>query len=229
MPDKTIIRMLLVAGALCGSHAVHDPSPASAQDAGAPVTTAVPPADARTTRIVDAADAFLATLGDEQKAAVLFDFTDAEQRARWSNLPEGIFRRTGVAWGDMDQAQRTALMDLLGAVLGPEGVENVREQMAADDALTAPDGAPVRFGSAYYHVSFLGRPSTASPWTLQFGGHHLAINATVVGPNVTPSPSLTGGQPLKFISAGPSTSSLRRRSRAPRSWAASRTRSAGRR
>jgi hypothetical protein len=37
---------------------------------------------------------------------------------------------------------------------------------------------------------------------LQFGGHHLAINATVVGPHVALSPSLTGGQPLKFLSDG---------------------------
>ena len=37
---------------------------------------------------------------------------------------------------------------------------------------------------------------------LQFGGHHLAINATVVGPNVTLSPSLTGGQPLRFTTDG---------------------------
>ena len=32
----------------------------------------------------------------------------------------------------------------------------------------------------------------------QFGGHHLVINATVVGSNITLSPCLTGGQPLKF-------------------------------
>ena len=202
MLGKTIVRSFLIAAAFYGAHSVHDPSPASAQDAGAPVTTTVPPADAQTNRIVDAANAFLATLSDEQKAAVFFDFKDAEQRARWSNLPEGIFERTGVAWGGMDEAQRTALVDLLGAVLGPEGVENVQEQMAADDALTAPGGAPVKFGSGYYYVSFSGQPSTTSPWMLQFGGHHLAINATVVGPNVTLSPSLTGGQPLRFISDG---------------------------
>jgi hypothetical protein len=133
---------------------------------------------------------------------VLFDFKNAEQRVRWSNLPEGIFKRAGVAWGGTDEAQRAAMMDLLGAVLGPEGVENAQEQMAADDALPMPEGAPVKFGSEYYYVSFSGQPSTTSPWMLQFGGHHLAINATVVGPNVTLSPSLTGGQPLKFMSDG---------------------------
>ena len=85
MLDRTIVRSFLTAAAFCGVHSVHDPSPASAQDVDAPVTTTVPPADARTTRIVDAADALLATLGDGQKAAVLFDFKNAEQRVRWSN------------------------------------------------------------------------------------------------------------------------------------------------
>ncbi len=55
----------------------------------------------------------------------------------------------------------------------------------------------VSFGSGYYFVSFVGTPSTTSPWMLQFGGHHLAINATVVGSNITLSPSLTGGEPVK--------------------------------
>jgi hypothetical protein len=217
MLDKATVPILLIAAALYGAHVVSDPFPASAQGIGAPVTSAVAPADAQTIAIVNAANAFFATLSNEQRAAVLFDFRDAEQRARWSNLPDGIFKRKGMAWGDMSEAQRTVLMGLLGAVLGPEGVENVREQMAADDVLRVPDsspgnasprngapgnrppaGPPVKFGSDYYYISFLGTPSTTSPWMLQFGGHHLGINATVVGPNVTLSPTLTGGQPVTF-------------------------------
>jgi hypothetical protein len=60
----------------------------------------------------------------------------------------------------------------------------------------------VNFGGEYYYVSFVGTPSTTSAWMLQFGGHHLAINATVVGPNITLGPSLTGGEPVKISSNG---------------------------
>ena len=42
----------------------------------------------------------------------------------------------------------------------------------------------------------LREPSTTEPWMFQFGGHHLAINATVFGPHVSFSPMLTGGPPL---------------------------------
>ena len=64
------------------------------------------------------------------------------------------------------------------------------------------DRPPVSFGSSYYFVSFVGEPSETTPWMLQFGGHHLAINATVVGPDLTLSPTLTGGQPLKYVLNG---------------------------
>ena len=36
----------------------------------------------------------------------------------------------------------------------------------------------------------------------QFGGHHLAINATIVGDRITLSPSLTGGQPMTYTYQG---------------------------
>src|SRR5215208_3596941 len=94
MLDQAYARLLLIVAALAGAHSVHEPSSAAAQDARAPVTTAVPAADAQTTAIIDAANAFLATLSGEQKTAVLFDFANLEQRVRWSNLPEGIFKRT---------------------------------------------------------------------------------------------------------------------------------------
>jgi hypothetical protein len=171
-------------------------------------------ADAQSTAIVSAADAFLATLTDAQKSSVLFEFSDAVQRVHWTNFPQGGpgADRAGVKWGDMTANQQAALTALLGAVLSPDGLLRVQEQMAADDIVAAADAAessgssdgrpPVSFGTAYYFVSFVGTPSVDSPWMLQFGGHHMAINATVVGPNVTLSPTLSGGQPLKFTYNG---------------------------
>ena len=65
-----------------------------------------------------------------------------------------------------------------------------------------PAGGDPGFGADNYFVAFLGAPSATAPWMLQFGGHHLAINATVVGPNLTLSPSLTGGQPTRYMKDG---------------------------
>jgi hypothetical protein len=54
------------------------------------------------------------------------------------------------------------------------------------------------FGGDLYYISFLGKPSTTSPWMLQFGGHHLALNITIVGSKGIMTPSLTGAQPAVF-------------------------------
>jgi hypothetical protein len=54
------------------------------------------------------------------------------------------------------------------------------------------------FGSDLYYISFLGKPSTTAPWILQFGGHHLALNITIIGSKGIMTPSLTGAQPAMF-------------------------------
>lgn len=156
-------------------------------------------ADAQTTKVVAAANAFLGTLSAAQKAAVSFAYADAAQRQLWSNFPTGIVQRKGVKWGDLSAAQRTALTSLLASVLSADGLKMVQQQMNADEVLKTTDsgGGRLIFGAAEYYVSFLGTPSATAPWTLQFGGHHLAINATVVGSDITLAPSLTGGQPIK--------------------------------
>jgi hypothetical protein len=67
-----------------------------------------PTADAEATaRIVASAQAFLATLDEVGRTKVLFPF-DSPQKARWSNLPTGIFKREGLRLGDLTQAQRAA-------------------------------------------------------------------------------------------------------------------------
>jgi Protein of unknown function (DUF3500) len=235
---RVLAVLIAVAAHACSLHGL-----ASAETASAP--KAAPTADAQTTAAVHAANAFLSTLSEAQKKAVLFAFTDSAQRARWSNFPDGAATRSGVRWGELNPTQRIALVGLLGAVLSPEGVRMVRQQMDADDVVkktsaaglpngrppptagSPPDGGrpvtvggpgsgpppglmgghpggrpPVNFGSDYYYVSFVGPPSPTLPWMLQFGGHHLAINATVVGPHITLSPSLTGGEPLRYSKDG---------------------------
>jgi hypothetical protein len=54
------------------------------------------------------------------------------------------------------------------------------------------------FGSDLYYISILGMPSTTSPWMLQFGGHHLALNITIAGSRGVLTPTLTGAQPATF-------------------------------
>jgi hypothetical protein len=63
-------------------------------------------------------------------------------------------------------------------------------------------GGGIRFGKDEYYIALLGAPSTTTPWMIQFGGHHLAINVTVVGPSSVMTPSLPAAQPAKYTLNG---------------------------
>ena len=157
----------------------------------------VPAADKKTAAIVTAANVFLDSLDDDQRQAASYRFTDNAQRANWSNFPEGMVPRGGIELGALSESQRASLDKLLGELLSEDGVKNITYQLAAEDMLISGDGSGVmKYGSEHYYAAFLGEPSTTAPWMFQFGGHHLAINATVFGPHVSFSPMLTGGQPL---------------------------------
>ncbi len=157
----------------------------------------VPVADKKTVAIVAAANLFLDSLDDRQRQGATYRFTDNAQRANWSNFPEGMVPRGGVKLGTLSALQRVSLDKLLGELLSEDGVKNIIYQLAAEDMLISGDVFGVmKYGSQYFYAAFLGEPSTTEPWMFQFGGHHLAINATVFGPDISFSPMLTGGQPL---------------------------------
>ena len=88
---------------------------------------------APTAEIVNAANNLLATLSAEQHQKVLYAFDDANQRARWSNLPTGFVPRGGISLKQMSAPQRYATMKLLATILSPMGLEKVNEIREADD------------------------------------------------------------------------------------------------
>ena len=147
--------------------------------------------------VVAAATKFLATLDETQRSKLVFDFSDNAQRGRWSNLPTSIVKRGGLRFGDLTKPQRDAAMGLLAAALSPRGYENVLQIVEADETLKTSTSEAM-FGRDNYYVSFLGRPSTTHPWMIQFGGHHLGLNITLVGGKGTLAPSHTGAQPATY-------------------------------
>ena len=90
-------------------------------------------AQSATESVVRAADKFLATLSDAQRQKVEYTYDDAQQRARWSNLPTGFVPRGGISLKSMTAAQRNAALALLKTVLSPMGYEKVSEIRMADD------------------------------------------------------------------------------------------------
>ena len=152
---------------------------------------------APTAAIVAATNKFLATLDEVQRGKVVFDFKDDAQRKRWSNLPTAMYKRQGLRMGDLTQTQRDAVLGVLAAALSPQGYEKILQIVQADELLKKSSGETI-FGRDEYHVSFVGRPSVNEPWMIQFGGHHLGLNVTLVGEQRTLAPSHTGAQPAIY-------------------------------
>jgi hypothetical protein len=148
--------------------------------------------------IAAAANQFLASLDDRQRARVVYNFNDESQRRRWSNLPAGMVRRGGLRMGDLTPPQREAALAVLAAALSPQGYEKVLGIVGGDEVLKEGEGGRSMFGRDEYYFSFLGQPSANEPWMVQFGGHHLGLNITLVGEQATLAPSHTGAQPASY-------------------------------
>lgn len=203
-------------------------------------------AQTATSRIVSAANKFLSTLSEKQRQSVLYAFDDEAQRKRWSNFPIVMVPRGGISLKEMSPAQRSAAMALLASALSHQGFQKVQQIMEGDEVNkltdrgpgggngrpptgngpggppfgTRPNGPPSGngpiFGKDLYYISILGTPSEKTPWMLQFGGHHLALNITIAGERGVLTPTLTGAQPALYIldgkTGGPSARRAIRRS-----------------
>ena len=122
-------------------------------------------------------------------------------QAVWSNYPVSDVLRPGLRLGTLTVPQRTAAMHLLETVLSPMGYQKVLEIMGSDQALTDA-GTNFASGEAVYTIGIFGEPSTQKPWMLEFGGHHLALNIVIAGPDGTMTPTLTGAQPSMYTHGG---------------------------
>jgi hypothetical protein len=159
-------------------------------------------AQSPTAKIVNAANAFLATLDQKQRQNVSFAFDDEQQRTRWSNFPVQMVKRAGLSMGELAPAQRTAAYALVASVLSRRGFEKVQQIVEADETLKANERNNPIFGKDLYFISILGKPSEKDAWMLQFGGHHLALNITIDGARGILTPSLTGAQPALYTVNG---------------------------
>ncbi|MCC2031567.1 DUF3500 domain-containing protein [Microbacterium allomyrinae] len=191
--------------------------------AGTPTTTATeePAASSSTStsttgsssEVVALAEAFAATLSDDQKASLYQDYS-LENAENWSNFPNALLAgggpgaqssgggRVGLQTDSLTDEQWTALEALLSAVTGSaenEGFDEIMQHLAADDYL-ADNGGGSDYGTGNFFIAFLGTPSDSGTWELQFGGHHLALaNTYVDGALAGATPSFRGIEPFETV------------------------------
>jgi hypothetical protein len=186
-----LLSIVIFGLALFASRATFWPSFAGSASAG----------DTLTSNAVAKANAFLETLDAKQRDKALLPY-DSAKKSSWSNLPVTMVARNGLPLGELTREQRAAALAAVAAVLSKEGYQKVIDIINADDQLVKDKQNKMRFGTEHFYLALFGKPSTTTPWMLQFGGHHLGVNVTVVGKDAVLTPTHTGTQPDAFTRGG---------------------------
>lgn len=177
-------------------HAAEDPKKDEPKKLATPAAGAVAAANT----FLDSLDAKL-----KEKAALKYD---SDKKPKWSNLPVSFTPRNGVKLGELTKEQREKAMAVVAAVLSKDGYQKVIDIMDGDQQLAEGKGGGkggkggkdggAMFGKELYYLALFGEPSETKPWMVQFGGHHLGVNVTVIGKQFILTPSHTGAQPALF-------------------------------
>jgi hypothetical protein len=151
--------------------------------------------------MADAADKFLASLDEKQKAKATFAFDDKE-RTRYFFTPqqdkERKSTRKGLPLSDMNDKQKEAALALLKTSAGEVGYKKASLVMSLESILhdlEGKGGAMVR-DPTWYFVTVFGKPSKTGKWGWRFEGHHLSLNFTLDGGKiVSATPCFYGANP----------------------------------
>ncbi|MCR9197544.1 MAG: DUF3500 domain-containing protein [Planctomycetaceae bacterium] len=147
--------------------------------------------------VVDAANALLKKLSDEQALRTMFPVDDIEWRS-WDN--RHFYRRRGVGFDEMTPDQRELAFGLLKASLSAEGLKKSQDIMKLNGTLAELADNYEEYGEWLYWITIMGDPSSTKPWGWQIDGHHLIINYFVLGDQVVMSPVFTGSEPVHATS-----------------------------
>ncbi len=144
--------------------------------------------------LIDAASAFLASLDNDQRAAVSFP-VDSELWRQWSNIHRNLMRH-GLCMAELSDVQRELAYGLLRVGVGARAYETARNAMRLNEHLAELTGLPEEFGELFYWLTIFGEPSADAPWGWQMDGHHCNVNCFVLGDQMVLSPMLLGSEPV---------------------------------
>ncbi len=150
-------------------------------------------ADETGSSMADAAQRFVASLDDAQKAKATFTF-DSPERFNWHWIPK---ERKGLAFKVLKPEQTALAFGLLNTGLSTRGMIRATTIMSMEEILRVDEHGtgPVR-DSELYFVSVFGNPSDAAEWGWRVEGHHLALNYTLRGGKVvSATPFMVGANP----------------------------------
>jgi uncharacterized protein DUF3500 len=144
--------------------------------------------------IIDAADAFLASLTLNERATANFAVDSVEWR-NWSNIHPYLCRH-GVCLDDLNDTQKHSALALVRASLSAAGYATARDVMKLNEHIREITGRDVEYSEWYYWMSVFGTPSVTDPWGWQIDGHHLIVNCFILGDQLVMTPTFMGSEPV---------------------------------
>ena len=147
--------------------------------------------------VVDAANAFLAGISEQQRKRTKFPVDDLEWR-KWDN--RHFYKRQGVGFDEMNEKQRELAFGLMKASLSAKGLKLSKDIMMLNGTLAELANNFDEYGEWLYWITIMGKPSATEPWGWQIDGHHLIINYFVLGDQVVMSPVFVGSEPVHATS-----------------------------
>ena len=151
-----------------------------------------------------AAESFLDSLTDEQRAHAQWPFDRTEERETWFFTPTD---HGGLPLSLMTPAQHKRAHILLSTGLSEGGYNATAVIMGWENVLDRLEGFIRDWGrergrdTGLFYWRIFGDPSGSDPWSWRVGGHHISINYVIV--DGIP----VGGTPL-FLGADPSSAPL---------------------
>ena len=163
---------------------------------GGPVAGLFPlrPTGVSTAPMRRAAEAFLSALGVAERAQASFAI-ESEAWRQWSNIHPFLMRH-GVVLDGLAPAKREAALDVLRAALSERGFTTARDVMKLNEHVGELTGRWEEYGEWLYWLSVMGTPSASEPWGWQIDGHHLIVNACVLGDQLVLTPMFMGSEPV---------------------------------
>jgi hypothetical protein len=144
--------------------------------------------------MADAARNFLATLSEEQRGKAVFELKSNE-RLNWHFIPRD---RKGLPIKEMAGEQRALANALLSTGLSNRGYFKANTIMSLEQILRDMEKGkgPLRDPERYF-FSIFGTPEAHGTWGWRVEGHHLSLNFTISGEDVSVTPSFMGTNPAE--------------------------------
>lgn len=159
------------------------------------------------------ADSLYQSFSRFEKRKALLAFNDTA-RIKWNNLPVGLRARAGLNIGSMNNDQRRLVHRLISASMSSQGYLKATGIMHLDNLInmyydslylrgTFNDSIyalikSLEWSHRNYYFAFFGKPGDAR-WGYKLEGHHLSVNFTFTGDQVSVTPYFIGSDPAEYM------------------------------